>query len=433
MKHTVREVSLTNGSKGLLINVPDAKVMVFDFNFRAGEYLVDPNKWETAHLLEHVLLGANEKYPNAIDFHAELEKNGAYWNASTSFTDIDYEAECADFEWERILDLILLSISKPLFIEKDFRSELGNVKEELRSRSNNNYRRLGMRMTIEAGLTAKTDEERIKIIKNIKLEDLKEHYLKTHFTKNLRFIVVGNINNYRRKEIITKIESISLPKGKNRFELPKEIPKKVSKPVLVYSSDVSNIYFDLNIYLNRYINNSEQNAFHILNIYLTETLYSKIFGKAREMGIIYGMSSGLNLEKLYSSWWFSAQVSEENILALLDIIERELLNVYSKKILIKDLESTKRYIIGRFQRSAQTAFGILREYADRYFFDEYIIDFLNYPENIKKVKSEDIVLLVRNFINESLWEVGLLGKFVRNNKKVDEIYQKISNIWREQV
>jgi len=47
MKHIVTEVKLKNGAKGLLIHIPDASVMSFEFNFRAGEYLVEPEKWET--------------------------------------------------------------------------------------------------------------------------------------------------------------------------------------------------------------------------------------------------------------------------------------------------------------------------------------------------------------------------------------------------
>jgi len=107
LKHTVSELSLKNGAKGLLVHVPAAEVMTFDINFRAGEYLVNEDKWEVPHLMEHLLLGANELIPRGRDFQAEFEKNGAYNNASTGVYDITYEAECADFEWDRVLDLFL--------------------------------------------------------------------------------------------------------------------------------------------------------------------------------------------------------------------------------------------------------------------------------------------------------------------------------------
>ncbi|HET8991509.1 MAG TPA: insulinase family protein, partial [Candidatus Saccharimonadales bacterium] len=173
MKHTVSELKLKNGAKGLLINIPDASVMSFDFNFRAGEYLVEENKWEVPHLMEHVLLGANELIPKARDFQAELEKNGAYSNATTGVYDISYEAECADFEWDRVLGLMLMAISKPLFLDEEFQAEFGNVQEEMAARSNNHFRRLSLEMRSSLGLIAKSDFERLELMNNVKVDDLK--------------------------------------------------------------------------------------------------------------------------------------------------------------------------------------------------------------------------------------------------------------------
>ena len=155
MKHTVIEITLKNGAKGLLIHVPDASVMSFELNFRAGEYLVDEKKWETPHLMEHILLGANKRYPKARLFQAEIEKNGAYSNASTGSYDITYEAECADFEWDRVLDLLMVAITKPLFLKEEFEAEFGNVREELSARSNNHFRHLSLALRKQYGFKAR--------------------------------------------------------------------------------------------------------------------------------------------------------------------------------------------------------------------------------------------------------------------------------------
>ena len=76
MHHTVREVSLKNGVKGLLINVPQATVMSFDFNLRAGYYLAPEGKWETPHIMEHLMVGANQEYRKARLFEAEVTRTG---------------------------------------------------------------------------------------------------------------------------------------------------------------------------------------------------------------------------------------------------------------------------------------------------------------------------------------------------------------------
>jgi predicted Zn-dependent peptidase len=147
MKHSVEEVVLLNGSRGLLIHVPNATVMSYDFEFRAGhDYCNNEDIYETPHIMEHMVLGANDAFPNARIFNAELEKNGAYSNASTSVYEISYEAECADFEWERILELMLLAITKPLFLADEFEAEAGNVREELTARSNNPFRHLSLEL-----------------------------------------------------------------------------------------------------------------------------------------------------------------------------------------------------------------------------------------------------------------------------------------------
>ena len=63
MKHVVTEHTLKNGAKGLLVHVPDASVMTFEINLRAGDFLAPPDKWEVAQIMEHLLLGANELIP----------------------------------------------------------------------------------------------------------------------------------------------------------------------------------------------------------------------------------------------------------------------------------------------------------------------------------------------------------------------------------
>src|SRR3989344_2404665 len=167
MKHAVSEVSLNNGVKGLFIHVPDASVMTFEVNVRAGEYLVERDKWETPHLMEHVLLGANEFIPKARLFQAEFEKNGAYCNASTGSYHITYEAECADFEWDRILELLLVAMTKPMFLKEEFEAEFGNVREELSARSNNHFRHLSLALRQAYGFYVMTDQERLKLMKGV--------------------------------------------------------------------------------------------------------------------------------------------------------------------------------------------------------------------------------------------------------------------------
>lgn len=427
MRHTTYEVSLKNGAKGLFINIPGASVMSFEFNFRAGEYLVDPNKWEVPHLMEHVLLGANELIPKARDFQSELEKNGAYSNATTSVYDINYEAECADFEWDRVLGLMLVAITKPLFLEDEYKAEFGNVQEEMAARSNNHFRQLSLDMRQAFGLITKTDAQRLELMHNVQLSDIRDHYKKTHFAKNLRFVFAGSLTKARQKSILDLLENIDLPEGEARYELPDEMPKKVDSPIFILNETVENLYFYIDTFLGRRLNDSETDALNLTNTILTETLYSRILGTARERGLVYGMNSGLSYTKRSSNWWFGAQVSDKNIKALFDIIIVELTAVMKGKLSNQEISANQQYSLGRFQRSAQTVGGTAAGYTGRYFFDGEIEAYNQIPERIKAITKQNIVDVANLMFADNVWGLGLLGS--ANEKFIDQLNDQLIPLW----
>lgn len=427
MKHVVTEVKLKNGAKGLLIHIPDASVMSIEFNFRAGEYLVNADKWEAPHLMEHILLGANEQYPKSRLFQAEIERNGAYSNASTGVYDITYDAECADFEWQRIVELMLLAISKPLFLSDEFDAEVGNVREELTARSNNHFRHLSLALREHYGFMAKTDQERLKLMDNVELDDVRKHYERTHTTKNLRFVIAGKLTPTRRTELLATLEAIPLPRGDIRLALPDEKPTQRDEPVYIHNETVKNIYFYIDSFMKRRMSDPETDALGMVNTMLTETLYSKILGTARERGLVYGMSSGYGQTKLSSNWWFGAQVSRKNVAELFDIMVYELHNVFNGEIAVTDIEAAKAYSLGRFQRSAQTVSGTAGGYSGRYFFDEVIEDYYQIPQRIAAVEKDTIVEISRALFRDKLWGIGILSNC--DQTFAVDLQKRVAELW----
>jgi predicted Zn-dependent peptidase len=429
MKHSVHEAVFGNGAKGLFVHCPDASVMCFEINFRAGEYLVDKEKWETPHLMEHVLLGANELLPKSRLFQAEFEKNGAYSNASTGSYDITYEAECADFEWDRIVDLLLIAITKPLFLEEEFAAEFGNVREELTARSNNHFRHLSLGLRQAYGFKVMTDQQRLLLMDNVKIDDIRRHYYNTHTAKNLRFVIAGNLPPERRKLLQTLFENIELPEGDARLELPHEQPVSLKKPLYIHNDTVENVYFYIDTFMRRRMQEPEIDALSLINMMLTETLYSRILGTARERGLVYGMSSGFGQTKDSSNWWFGAQVMPKNSTALFDIIETELQLVFEAQVADRDVTSAKQYALGRYQRSGQTVGGTAGGYSGRYFFDETIEDYYKIPERIEAVTKERIVEVSQNMFAENVYGMGALGSCGEDFAK--ELQKQIQPLWQQ--
>lgn len=409
-----------------MIDIADAQVMTFEFNFRAGEYLVDPKKVETPHLMEHVLLGANEKYPKARLFQAEFEKNGAYNNASTGPYDISYEAECADFEWERILDLMILSFTKPKFLNEEFDAEMGNVREELNGRANNHFRHLSLAMRKYCGYQAKTDRQRLKLLDNNKKSDIEDHYKRTHTCTNLRFVIAGNMKG-RMATIEGMLENIDLPKGRGRIKLPKEVPQKHDKALYLRNQSVKNLYFILDTFHLEKLSDELIDAGQLVNTMLTEGLYSRILGTAREKGLIYHMSSGFNQMADNVSWWFGAQVQPSNAQAVLAIVVKELARVRAGDIDDSDIVAAKQYMLGRYQRSGQTVGGTAAGYTTRYFFEDVIDDYYAIPQRIKAVTKTNIIKAAELMFADKIWAFGVLGSAGRDF--TSDLHAQLKPLW----
>lgn len=403
--------------------------MDFEFNFRAGEYLVGRDKWEVPHLMEHVLLGANQMIPKARLFQAEFEKNGAGNNASTGLYHITYEAECADFEWKRILELMVTAISQPMFLREEYKAEYGNVKDELTARSNNHFRTLSLTLREAHGLLAMTDRERLRMIKNVRLKDIVDHYQRTHTTNNMRFVIAGNLNG--RTAAIKKIlERFNLPKGRSFLDLPDERPANLPSPVFVARPSVKNVYFELETFALTRFEDGEMDALELVNGMLTATLYSRILGEARERGLVYSMGSGIDIMKDVTGWWFSAQVISRNAPALFEIICRELARVRAGDISSEDLEAAKQYWLGRHQRSAQTVAGTMAGYTGRYYFDGVVNDYDAIPERIRAVTAGRIKQASERMFSDKIGGLGVLGGASRSKELANQLCEQVQQLWK---
>ena len=400
MKHSVEEITLKNGAKGLLIDIPGASVMATRVEFRAGMmYARNHYVYEIPHVVEHLAFGANAKYKDEQAFEAEFTKNGAYHNAWTSDISVCYETECADFEWERIMELQRVSICEPKFNEEELKSEKANVRSELTGYMNDYYRLLWPRVQQAVGEDILDLSERRETIANIELKDIREHYRRTHTAKNMLFIVAGKIRG-RKHKIIKALESWNLREGE-KFEIPMA-NLSTTEPVSIRRKDANNITFGFSLVTPRHLEPNEVFAMNCLNHILNGTMNSKIFGAARKRGLVYGMGSSLASNANHSYWDFDGEVNLENAEELFDLIQKEMVKALNGEISDADFEAAKSYALGRFQMGAQTVGQIADYYAENYFTNEAVEKYDNMPNLIKGIDKAKMIELAREFAGSGI-------------------------------
>lgn len=401
MKHTTQEVRLKNGARGLLIDVPGATVMSFQFQFRAGNrYVKSKDVYETAHLMEHMAFGANADFKSEHAYEAEFTKNGAYHNAYTSDLSMCYVADCADFEWEHILDLQRVAICQPKFNPSELEAEKGNVKSELTGYLNNHNRVLWPKIQQLLGEDVYTFWQRLQTIQNVSLSNIREHHKLTHTTDNLRFVIAGKLYG-RKKKIIESLEQWELERGE-RFTVPRD-ELSSGNATLIRRKEASNLTFGLSLTVPRELSDEESEAMNCLDHLLTGTMHSRIYGAARKKGLAYGVFSDTGVGFYDSSWDFGGEVNLETADKLFDIIVREIKRVLNGEISDEDLNAVKSYALGRHQMGAQTVSQISNFYTNRFFADGTVRDYEKVPDALRKVTCEQMVATAHAFIAANSW------------------------------
>ena len=421
MKHAIEEIKLKSGARGMLIDVPGASVMNMRIIFRAGnKFVKKPEIYEVAHLMEHMAFGRNAQFRDEQAYEAEFTKNGAYHNAWTSDAFIVYEAECADFEWERILELQELAIARPRFNEAELKSEKGNVRSELTGYQNDYARLIWPKLQQALGEKVLTYAERLKTINKIELKDVREHHRRTHTASNMQFIISGNLRG-RKRQIAQMLENWALKPG-TQLEMPLS-DYAGTKPVLIRRKDASNVCFGFSFVIKRPLSPAEQYALGCLNHILTGTMGSKIFGAARRRGIVYGIGSSAAGDSWSSTWDFDGEVNSENAAELFDLIAVELAKVINGDLSDADIAAAKSYLLGRHQMLAQTTEQISAYYMRDYVLTGEYRPMSEAPKMINAIDKGTIVSLAREFMQSGISGLSAVGNM--NRSVVDELWSRV--------
>ena len=401
--------------------------MSFQFQFRAGSrFARNKDIYETAHIMEHMAFGANARYKDEHAYEADFTKNGAYHNAYTSDYSMVYVSDCADFEWDRILDLQQLAIAEPRFNQEDLTSETGNVRSELTGYLNNHNRVLWPKMQQTLGEDVLTYQQRLKTIANVTLDDVREHYARTHTSENLRFVIVGKLHG-RKKRLMELLENWKLHEGK-RLEIPVDTLKPVTKPVLINRKESPNLTFGWSMNIPRRLSDKETDAMACADHILTGTLFSRIYGKARKKGLVYSIFSDTSAYEHTSSWDFGAQVNLDTAEGLMDVIVKEVKGLLSGEITEEEIAAAKQYALGRHQMGAQTVGQINNWYANRYFFDDSVESYEDRPRAINAINKTTIINVAKEFVEQDCWLLGGIGS--ADKELLDRLHAKLAPVFK---
>ena len=190
--------------------------------------------------------------------------------------------------------------------------------------------------------------------------------------------------------------------------MPDEVPTSPDDPIVVRKPSVPNIYLILDMYAPRIFTEKEYWALNLLSNMLTETMYSTIFGVAREKGWVYGMGSSTTRVGGVSGWWIGAQVSKTNSEPLMRLIRDECIRVRDGEIDDEDFEAARKNLLGKTMRSGQTSSGLVSQYS-AYYATEETANVNRQVSLLESITKEQVQKIMAEMCKAKLWGLGALG------------------------
>lgn len=392
MEHQVKIETLKNGARVLWIDVPSAKYLICEFDFEAGYLYTRPEQYDLPHVLEHLFV--TPKGWNEADFLSELRKNGASYGASTGDRHVTYSFQAPMFDWERVMDLVISALNQPKFEQEYFEKELSIIEIELEDCLNRHARLMYPVYAQTTGLTAQTYADRLKNLKNITLADIQAYYPQFFTTDNLDVVICGDLHQIKT-QLKDKIEALKLPRGQRQQLL---FERRHGGSHLVSKKDVQNIDFTFMSILDHEMTIRQNTAMGFALFALFSSANSRIYSKAREQGIAYGVYSGRYNTDQSADFYIDAEVSHKHAPALFKLIARELQKVVKTGFTEAEIERARQSILGNLSMEDVTPRGVYSFYRDRYWFFGELGDFNQYEQLVQSITLDEVNQIAREFI-----------------------------------
>jgi predicted Zn-dependent peptidase len=396
----VKRHILDNGLEVLTI-MKDTKIASVNVGINIGSLYEDMNEKGIAHFIEHMLFKGTKNRSNE-ELNDELEFLGGEYNAYTDYTATVYTISCLEEELKNALEIIGDMIINPSFDKKEMEKERGVILAEMRSSKDDiedlSFRRINELAFNKSPLkfdVAGTEGN----VKKYKRNDLVNFYNKYYIPNNAVITVVSSYSHDKALEEIKK--SFSNWQGNKEIKEEIIVEKNIEK---LFITKKNNIEQNTIVYLYTF-NDLEKELelpLKILNHRLGESSNSLLFREVREKrGLAYDIYTSINMTNNVKTLYIYTAVSEEDLKAAKESIDKTILDVKEGKLEIgeRDLNLMKKVhktaVISTLEDPEELCNYMLHQALDK----EDLFEFLKDMEKLDKLDVNKILKTAKEVLN----------------------------------
>lgn len=408
----IKEFTLKNGLKVILLEEHKAPVVTFQVWYRVGSRNEVVGKTGLSHLTEHMMFKGTKRHGKG-EFSRIVAKNGGNENA---FTSKDYTAYFENFASDRIdlsLELESDRMTNLLVDPKEFHLERDVVKEERRQSTDDDPYSLVVENMYAITFLAYPYRSPIigwmSDLDNLVRDDVYGHYKRYYVPNNATIVVVGD---FESEKLLKKIKDYfeKIPKG----NLPPEV--KIVEPE---QSGERRIYIKKEAQLPYFFSGYRAPNYKDEDIYAL-SLLSNILSSGKSSrfyrGLVYEKKLALNAGGEYDGfsigpelfYFYGTPRPGKGLDELERSIYEEIERVKKEPVTDRELQKAKNreeaaYILAQdsiFFQARQI--GAMETIGAGYkFIEEYV-------DKIRKVTKEDVMRVANKYLVEDRRTVGIL-------------------------
>lgn len=411
---------LDNGLRLITVPIKDNPTVTVMVLVEAGSKYETKDKNGISHFLEHMCFKGTERRPNNSDISSELDSLGSVYNAYTSDEKTCYFAKAEARHLDKILDVVSDMYLHPIFDEKEIEKEKGVIIEEI-----NMYEDLPQRKVQlvfmdllygdqPAGWDIAGPKENIR---GMSREDFLNYRSKFYGPKATAVVVVGNFDEAKVKESISKIfgDIATQPKG----EKIKTIERQNQPQIKIFHKDTDQTHLVLGV---RTFDTYDKRTriLDVLTGVLSGGMSARLFKKLRdEMGICYYVRAEADDSTDTGVLTVSAGVDNKRVREAITAIMEELKRLKDELVSPSELQKIKQHLMGTLTLGLESSDELASFYGGQEIENKPIKRPEEIKEEIEAVTAEEIKKLAGEiFVNKGL-NLAIVGRFTDPTKFLD--------------
>lgn len=407
----IKEYTLENGLKIIVIEEHKAPVATFQIWYRIGAKDEPIGKSGLTHLLEHMMFKGTSKY-GPSEFSRIIQRYGGTDNAYTTKDYTAYFTLLASDRIEISIDLEADRMCNLLLDPKEILLERNVVMEERRLSYEDDPENSLYEEVVAAAFKVHPYQRPIigwmSDIENIDRDDLYKFYTTYYSPQNAFILIVGDVNTHEIIEKVrTSFEKIKKGEIKERIKFIEPEQKGERR---VYLKKDAKLHSILIAYHTPSFPHEDSYALEVLSFILSNGRSSRLY-----KSLVYEQKISLSVSAYYNSvskdpylFLFSSKVAPgKDINEVENSIYREIDRLKKEPPSIYEVQKAKNQIEASFIMDQDSIFmqamnyGIFEMLGDWRLIDKYI-------DGIRKVTPNDVMRVANKYFNEDNRTVGIL-------------------------